>query len=97
MAAAIEERERRLIRSERLATVGHMAAHMTHEIRNPLASLGLNVELLADEIDESRTEARKLVASLGNEVDRLSEIAENYCSASCACPSPSSSARTWPP
>ncbi|MGD0839226.1 MAG: ATP-binding protein, partial [Polyangia bacterium] len=48
------------------------------EIRNPLASLGLNVELLADEIDESRTEARKLVASLGNEVDRLSEITENY-------------------
>jgi signal transduction histidine kinase len=78
MAAAIEEREHRLIRSERLATVGRMAAHITHEIRNPLASLGLNVELLADEIDESRTEARKLVASLGNEVDRLSEITENY-------------------
>jgi HAMP domain-containing protein len=50
MAAAIEEREHRLIRSERLATVGRMAAHITHEIRNPLASLGLNVELLGDEV-----------------------------------------------
>jgi two-component system NtrC family sensor kinase len=78
MAAAIEEREHRLIRSERLATVGRMAAHITHEIRNPLASLGLNVELLADEVGADNVEARKLVTSIGNEVDRLSEITETY-------------------
>lgn len=78
MAAAIEEREHRLIRSERLATVGRMAAHITHEIRNPLASLGLNVELLADEVGAEKQEASKLVASIGKEVDRLSEITENY-------------------
>lgn len=78
MAAAIEEREHRLIRSERLATVGRMAAHITHEIRNPLASLGLNVELLADEVGTDKEEARRLVSSIGNEVDRLSEITENY-------------------
>jgi signal transduction histidine kinase len=78
MAAAIEEREHRLIRSERLATVGRMAAHITHEIRNPLASLGLNVELLADEVGPDNDEARKLVSSMGKEVDRLSEITETY-------------------
>lgn len=78
MAAAIEEREHRLIRSERLATVGRMAAHITHEIRNPLASLGLNVELLADEVGADNAEARKLVTSIGNEIDRLSEITETY-------------------
>jgi signal transduction histidine kinase len=78
MAAAIEEREHRLIRSERLATVGRMAAHITHEIRNPLASLGLNVELLGDEVGPDNQEARRLVTSIGNEVDRLSEITETY-------------------
>jgi signal transduction histidine kinase len=78
MAAAIEEREHLLIRSERLATVGRMAAHITHEIRNPLASLGLNVELLADEVGPDNQEAHKLVTSIGNEVDRLSEITETY-------------------
>jgi two-component system NtrC family sensor kinase len=77
MAAAIEEREHRLIRSERLATVGRMAAHITHEIRNPLASLGLNVELLNDEVGGDE-EARKLVKSISKEVDRLSEITETY-------------------
>jgi signal transduction histidine kinase len=78
MATAIEEREHRLIRSERLATVGRMAAHVTHEIRNPLASVGLNLELLADEIGPQNPEAKRLVESIGNEVDRLSEITETY-------------------
>jgi len=78
MAGAIEEREHRLIRSERLATVGRMAAHITHEIRNPLASLGLNVELLGDEVGPDNQEAQRLVTSIGNEVDRLSEITETY-------------------
>jgi two-component system NtrC family sensor kinase len=77
MGRAIEEREHRLIRSERLATVGRMAAQITHEIRNPLASLGLYVELLGDELS-GEGEARRLVASIGNEIDRLSEITETY-------------------
>ncbi|MGZ3426966.1 MAG: HAMP domain-containing protein, partial [Polyangia bacterium] len=42
MAAALDEREQRLIRSERLAAVGKIAAQITHEVRNPLSSIGLN-------------------------------------------------------
>jgi signal transduction histidine kinase len=79
MGRAIEEREQRLIRSERLATVGRMAAQITHEIRNPLASLGLYVELLGDELPaDSGGEARRLVTAIGTEIDRLSEITETY-------------------
>jgi signal transduction histidine kinase len=78
MAAAIEEREQRLIRSERLATVGRMAAQITHEVRNPLASIGLYAELLGDEIAERGDEPRRLVASIISEVDRLTEITETY-------------------
>lgn len=79
MAAAIQEREQRLIRSERLATVGRMASQITHEVRNPLASIGLYAELLGDEIaDDTGAEARRLLASIASEVDRLAEITENY-------------------
>ncbi len=79
MSAAIQEREQRLIRSERLATVGRMASQITHEVRNPLASIGLYAELLGDEIaDETGAEARRLLASIASEVDRLTEITENY-------------------
>src|SRR3954468_21793071 len=78
MADAIQEREQRLIRSERLATVGRMAAHIAHEVRNPLSSIGLNAELLGDEIAERGEEARRLVTSIIGEVDRLTEITETY-------------------
>jgi two-component system NtrC family sensor kinase len=77
MAAALEEREQRLIRSERLATVGRMAAQITHEVRNPLASIGLYAELLGDETADG-AEARRLAASITSEVDRLTEITETY-------------------
>jgi two-component system NtrC family sensor kinase len=77
MAAALEEREQRLIRSEQLATVGRMAAQITHEVRNPLASIGLYAELLSDELG-SEPESRRLAESITNEVDRLTEITETY-------------------
>jgi two-component system NtrC family sensor kinase len=78
MADAIQERERRLIRSERLATVGRMAAQIAHEVRNPLSSIGLNAELLGDELAPGADEARRLIASIIGEVDRLAEITETY-------------------
>ena len=78
MGRAVQERERRLIRSERLATVGRMAAQITHEVRNPLASLGLYAELLADELRADDEEAQRLVGAIGKELDRLSDITETY-------------------
>src|SRR6185295_14822053 len=63
--------------SERLATVGRIAAQITHEIRNPLASIGLNAELLGDELPPA-SEGRRLLTSISAEVDRLSEITESY-------------------
>jgi signal transduction histidine kinase len=78
MAGALQEREQRLIRSERLATVGRMAAQITHEVRNPLASIGLYAELLGDEIAERGDEPKRLVSSIISEVDRLTEITETY-------------------
>ena len=78
MAQALEEREQRLIRSERLATVGRIAAQITHEIRNPLASIGLNAELIADELGATQQEARRQLTAISAEVDRLSEITESY-------------------
>jgi len=78
MAAALQERERRLIRGERLAAVGQLAAQVTHEIRNPLSSVALNVELLADEIAASAPEAHQLLAKITTEIDRLTSITEDY-------------------
>jgi len=67
----------RLIQTERLAAIGRMAAHVTHEVRNPLSSIGLNVELLEEELGEG-VEARALVRSIQREIDRLTGVTEEY-------------------
>ena len=38
-----------------------MAAHIAHEVRNPLASIGLNAELLGDEIGGDGEAGRRLI------------------------------------
>lgn len=80
MTDALRERDQLLIRSEQLATAGKMAAKVTHEIRNPLSSLGLNAELLNDELG-GRTgleEARTLLSAMQDEIERLTQITESY-------------------
>lgn len=82
MGGAIEERSRELVRTERLATVGKMAAMITHEVRNPLSSIGLNTELLEEEMaalpPQRAEEAKSLCRAITTEVDRLTEITEEY-------------------
>jgi signal transduction histidine kinase len=82
MAAAVESRERELVNSARLAAVGKMAAMITHEVRNPLSAIGLNTELLVEELGEldgeRGAEARALCRAINTEVDRLAEITETY-------------------
>jgi len=42
----LQHSSERLRRSERLAAIGQLAAQITHEVRNPLNAIGLNLELL---------------------------------------------------
>ena len=70
--------EERLLQSERLATVGKFASQIAHEIRNPLSSISLNVELLEDELHEANDEARSLIRSVLRELDRLNDIVGEY-------------------
>lgn len=82
MVAAIARANEQLLSSERLATIGKMAAHVTHEVRNPLSSIALNVELLEEEL-ESREEAKEaaaLLRAIKAEVERLTQLTEQYLS-----------------
>jgi signal transduction histidine kinase len=79
MVSAIARVNAELLAAERLATIGKMAAHVTHEIRNPLSSLALNVELLEEELPGD-SEARTLLRAVKNEVDRLTALSERYLS-----------------
>ncbi len=78
MVAALAQRDLQLRQSERLAAVGRLAAHVTHEVRNPLNSIRLNVELLQEDATDAAPEARRVLASIVREVDRLTDITEQY-------------------
>ncbi len=80
MISAIQRANEQLVANERLATIGKMAAHVTHEIRNPLSSIALNLEMLEEEISGSSEESRALLRAIGGEVDRLSALSQQYLS-----------------
>jgi two-component system NtrC family sensor kinase len=52
LARQVNDRSKQLIRSERLAGVGYLAAGVAHEINNPLASISFCSEALERRLDE---------------------------------------------
>lgn len=73
------------LQAERLAVIGAMSARLAHEIRNPLSSITLNIDLVGDEIEtlardktEAGNEARSLVRSIDSEVRRIQRVTEDY-------------------
>lgn len=78
MVDALGQRDEKLRRTERLAAFGKLAAHVTHEVRNPLNSIRLNVEMLEEDLQEAAPESKSLIGSITREVERLTSITEQY-------------------
>ncbi len=49
----LQSAQQLLIRSEKLASIGHLAASIAHEINNPLMPIGLLLERLVDDLQDS--------------------------------------------
>lgn len=83
MVLAIRDARSEVVQSEKLAAIGKMAAHITHEIRNPLSALSLNLDLLESELQDLSAgpeESRELLQAVKAEVNRLSRLSEQYLS-----------------
>jgi len=64
----------KLLRSERLVAIGRMAAHVAHEIRNPLVTIGGFADILRNRPDVSREDVVRYADIITGEVHRLENI-----------------------
>ncbi len=69
----------------RLTTLGSLSSWLAHEIRNPLNSITINLELLREEIlrliqEEAREEPLRLTRVISDEISRLNESVHDFLS-----------------
>lgn len=82
--ARAKQAERRARSAERLAELGSMTSGLAHEIKNPLSTIGLNIQLLAEglaELDanaEDRGRLERRVGVLQREIERLRGILTDF-------------------
>jgi signal transduction histidine kinase len=77
LSYSLAQTEMAVLRADALASLGRMAAHMAHEIRNPLSIIRGAVERLRASSAVQAAD-RELLGFLPEEVDRLNEIVSRY-------------------
>ena len=76
MTKELRESQERLILSEKLASLGTMAAGMAHEIKNPLVSVRTFTQLLQQKWEDQEFR-EKFSTIIPHEIDRINRIAES--------------------
>jgi two-component system NtrC family sensor kinase len=74
--AELRSAQELLIRAEKLASVGRLAAGIAHEINNPLMPIRVNLELMAEDIEEGREVNITDIEEALHSVKRISRIVE---------------------
>src|SRR5258707_15816013 len=78
----LQAAQENLVEAERMATVGRLSLKVAHEVRNPIAAIELNAELLGDMVQgrgsEDGAEATALVGAIRDQVAALDALTEEY-------------------
>lgn len=76
------DRERELIRREKMSALGRLAAGVAHDVRNPLHSIGLTLQNLEEacrpEVEEKRGVFERAVGLIRREVKRLDSLVAGF-------------------
>ncbi len=73
--------QRRALQAERLAELGTLTGGLAHEIKNPLSTVQLNLQLLQEDLDPSQPAHSRLIKRLSTvrrETSRLKDILDDF-------------------
>ena len=82
------EAEAKLEHAGKLMLAGNMSSQVAHEVRNPLNSMSLQLEMLEEDMVEARVDegALKRVRAVAEQVQRLERITQRYLDVRRAIP-----------
>lgn len=69
---ALKRAQAEILQAEKLASLGHLSAGLAHEIRNPLNSISLFVQLIQSGLDEYERE--EYLGKIMKEIDRIDNL-----------------------
>jgi signal transduction histidine kinase/putative methionine-R-sulfoxide reductase with GAF domain len=75
--ADLKKTEAQLIRSEKLAALGQLAAGIAHEIRNPLTSINILIHSLTENLPSGNSHREDLKV-IEEEINRINEILDRF-------------------
>ncbi len=73
----LERTRRHLFHANKLAALGELSAAVAHEVKNPLASMGMGLELALSLCGGADAKLRETLERVAREVDRLSSVVKN--------------------
>ena len=77
----IERLQRRARQAERLAELGTLTGGLAHEIKNPLSTIQLNLQLLREDLPENEPSTARMVnrlTTVQKEASRLRDILDDF-------------------
>ncbi len=74
---SLKRMEEKVLKKEKMATVGELSARMAHEIKNPLASISGSIQVLQQELILEH-ENQTLMNVVVKETDRLDRLLKNF-------------------
>ncbi len=73
----LKETQAQLVRKERLAAIGQMAAIVGHEVRNPLTSIKMSAYYLNKKLTKTTPQVTKIIQDIEKEIERAAGIITN--------------------
>ncbi len=80
----LQRAHEQLIQAEKMESIGRLASGVAHEVKNPLAMIGMGLELLARRIPEDDRQGREALDRMGRGIERAKRIVKGLVDFSSA-------------